>query len=94
MYSPRAAGEDLNDRNDLPNNPINVPKPFLSSDARDLRIVLDHANVLQQVTDSPNELVKVAAAWVIVRRFLRSRIRELNEQLNGPTNHFGFAELS
>jgi hypothetical protein len=94
MYSPRAAGEDLNDRDYFPNNPINVPKALLSRDARNLTVVLDYADVLQQVTDSSNELVKVTAARVIVRWFLRSRIRELNEQLDGPTYHFGFAELS
>jgi hypothetical protein len=57
MFSPRAAGEDLNDRDDFPNNPINVPKPFFSRDARDLRVVLDDANVLQQITNSSYELV-------------------------------------
>jgi hypothetical protein len=93
MYSSRAADEDLNDRDNFPYNPINFPKPFLSSDARNLRVVLDYAHVLQQVTDSSDELVKVAAAWVIMRWFLRSRIRELNQELNGPADHFGFAEL-
>jgi hypothetical protein len=84
----------LNDRDNFPYNPINVPKPFLSSNARNLTVVLDYADMLQQVTDSSDELVEVAAAWVIVRWFLRSRIRKLNQEFNGPTNHFGFAELS
>jgi hypothetical protein len=57
MYSPRAAGEALNNRDYLPNNPINVPKPFLSRNACYLTVVLDHANVLQQVTDGSDELV-------------------------------------
>ncbi len=47
MYSPRAAGEVLNDRDNFPYNPINVPKALLSSDARDLTVVLDYAHVLQ-----------------------------------------------
>jgi hypothetical protein len=93
MYSPRAAGEDLNDRDYFPNNPIDVPKALLSSNARNLTVVLNYADVLQQVTNSSDELVKVAAGRVIVRWFLRSRIRELNQQFNGPTDHFGFAEL-
>jgi hypothetical protein len=94
MYSSRAADEDLNDRDNFPYNPINIPKPFLSSDARNLRVVLDYAHVLQQVTDGSDELVEVPSAWVIVRWFLRSCIRKLNQELDGPTNHFGFAELS
>ena len=93
MYSPRAAGEVLNDRDYLPNNPINVPKALFSRDARNLTVVLDYAHVLQQVTDSSDELVEVAAARVIVRWFLRSRIRELNEQFDGATDHFRVAEL-
>jgi hypothetical protein len=93
MYSPRAAGEDLNDRDNFPYNPINVPKALLSSDARDLTVVLDYAHVLQQVTDSSDELVEVPSAWVIVRWFLRSRIRELNQEFDGPTDHFGFTKL-
>ena len=93
MYSSRAADEDLNDRDNFPYNPINVPKALFSRDARNLRVVLDYAHVLQQVTDGSDELVKVTSAWVIVRWFLRSRIRELNQELNGATNHFGFAEL-
>jgi len=83
----------LNDRDYLPNNPINVPKALFSRNARNLTVVLDYAHVLQQVTDSSDELVEVAAARVIVRWFLRSRIRELNEQLNGATYHFRVAEL-
>jgi hypothetical protein len=94
MYSPRAAGEDLNDRDNFPYNPINVPKALLSRNARNLRVVLDYAHVLQQVTDGSDELVKVPSARVIMRWFLRSRIRELNQQFDGPTYHFGFAELS
>jgi hypothetical protein len=57
MYSPRAAGEVLNDRDYLPNNPINVPKALFSRNARNLTVVLNYANVLQQVTDSSDELV-------------------------------------
>lgn len=93
MYSPRAAGEDLNDRDNFTYNPINVPKALLSSDARDLTVVLDYAHVLQQVTDSSNELVEVPSARVIVRWFLRSRIRELNQEFDGPADHFVFTEL-
>jgi hypothetical protein len=93
MYSPRAAGEDLNDRDNFTYNPINVPKALLSSDARDLTVVLDYAHVLQQVTDSSDELVEVPSARVIVRWFLRSRIRELNQEFDGPTDHFVFTEL-
>jgi hypothetical protein len=93
MYSPRAAGEDLNDRDNFTYNPINVPKALLSSDARDLTVVLDYAHVLQQVTDSSNELVEVPSARVIVRWFLRSRIRKLNQEFDGPADHFVFTEL-
>jgi hypothetical protein len=93
MYSSRAADEDLNDADYLPNNPINVPKSFLSGNARNLTVVLNYAHVLQQITNGSDELVQVAAARVIMRRFLRTRIRKLNKQLNRAANHFNVTDL-